>query len=117
MLAQSAPIAALRDVEHFRKTIETVKKGRQYLRDQLLVMGFGVVTEPQGNFLMVKVSPNGFTSEQFSKELAQRGFSIRGGTEDVGTDYVRISVGTDTQNQHLVTTIGEIVEQQSKRVG
>jgi len=108
MLAQNACSAALRDIKHFEKTLATVKGGREYLKKELLKLGFGVVPNPQGNFLMVKVSVKGFTSAQFFHELATKGFSIRGGTEDLGNEYIRISVGTQAQNRTLIEAIQEV---------
>jgi histidinol-phosphate aminotransferase len=109
-LVQNAAIGALRDKEHFIKTLSTVNEGRKMLVKELREIGFGVVPEPQGNFLMVKVSPVGFTSKQFFIELAKKGISIRGGQEDVGKNHVRISIGTKTQNIILIENIKEIMK-------
>ena len=108
-LVQNAAIGALRDKEHFKKTLSTVHEGRKMIVKELNEMGFGVVPKPQGNFLMVKVSPVGFTSKQFFIELAKKGISIRGGQEDVGREHVRISIGTKAQNITLIKTIKEIM--------
>ena len=109
-LVQNAAIAALRDTEHFRKTVSVTRECRKVLVRELLEMGFGVVPEPQGNFVMVKVSSAGFSSKEFFVELAKKGISIRGGQEDVGNEYVRISIGTEAQNDTLVQAIRQIVK-------
>lgn len=105
MLAQHAALAALADEDHFLKTINTVKEGREFLLNEFRSMGFPVVDDPQGNFIMVNVGTRGFSSKTFFERLASKGISIRGGTEDVGSSYVRISIGTREQNQNLIASI------------
>ena len=109
-LVQNAAIGALQDSEHLTKTISTTQECRTKLVRELGGMGFGVVPKPQGNFVMVKVSPMGFTSEEFFIELAKKGISIRGGQEDLGKDFVRISIGTSAQNDALIQNIKQIIK-------
>ena len=108
MVAQTAAIAALKDTEHFEKTIEVVRVGRKYLANKLSKLGLEVVPNPQGNFLFVKVTRLGITAGELAKRLRERGISIRGGPTDWGDDYVRISIGTMPQNRALVHAIQEL---------
>jgi histidinol-phosphate aminotransferase len=48
MLAQSAGVAALQDKEHLQRTLEVVRKGREYLHRELGRLGLEMVDAPQG---------------------------------------------------------------------
>ncbi len=108
MLAQSAGVAALKDKEHLQRTLEVVRKGREYLHRELGRLGLEMVDAPQGNYVTAKVSDFGFTAEVFTEELCRRGgIMIRG---DFHREYVRISIGTMPQNEAVVQTVGEMIK-------
>jgi histidinol-phosphate aminotransferase len=107
MLAQCAGVAALKDKEHLQRTLEVVRKGREYLHRELGVMGLKMVDAPQGNYVTAKVSDFAFTAEAFTEELCRRGgIMIRG---DFHPEYVRISIGTMPQNEAVVQTVSEMI--------
>jgi histidinol-phosphate aminotransferase len=106
-VAQRAAIGALRDHDHFERTLEVVSSGRRYLSDRLgAISGLDVLPEPQGNFLMVRVREAGFSAEAFTNALGAEGFIIRG---DFHPDYVRISMGRPTENEALVRAVENVV--------
>ena len=109
MVAQTAAIAALKDREHFEKTLQVVREGREFLMEKFTKMGFEVVPGPQGNFLFVKVSGAGITAGELAQKLRKKGISIRGGPTDWGEDYTRISIGTTPQNEALLEEIKNII--------
>jgi histidinol-phosphate aminotransferase len=105
-VAQCAAIAALNDKEHLEKTLKTVSEGRAYLvREFNAINGLEVLPQPQGNFIMVKV--RGLTAVEFTDALGAEGFIIRG---DFLPDYVRISIGTMPENEHLVAATKCVLE-------
>jgi histidinol-phosphate aminotransferase len=107
-VAQQAAIGALRDRDHFEKVLTVVKEGRSYLCDQLAqIPGFKVVPEPQGNFIMVKVSVEGYTAEKFTEAMGAEGIIIRG---DFHPDYIRISIGTQADNEAVIKAIHKIIK-------
>lgn len=107
MLAQCAGVAALKDKEHLQRTLEVVRKGREYLHRELGRMGLKMVDAPQGNYVTAKVSDFAFTAEAFTEELCRRGgIMIRG---DFHPEYVRISIGTMPQNEAVVQTVSEMI--------
>jgi histidinol-phosphate aminotransferase len=108
-LAQEAAIAALSDREHLKRTLATVKEGRRFLVEQLEKMGFVVTPEPQGNFIFASPSPLRLEAGSVRTELMKRGVSVRGPPTDWKLNYLRISVGTRTQNEKLVAAISSIV--------
>ncbi len=107
-VAQQAAIGALNDHDHFRKVLDVVREGRQYLIEQLdSVPQLQVVPEPQGNFIMVNISTTCYSAERFANLLGTKGIIIRG---DFHPHYVRISIGTESENLALVDTIKEILD-------
>src|SRR4030043_495848 len=54
MLAQSAGVAALKDKEHLQRTLEVVRKGREYLHQELRRLGLEMVDAPQGNYVTAR---------------------------------------------------------------
>ncbi len=108
MLAQSAGVAALKDKEHLQRTLEVVRKGRDYLHRELGRLGLDMVDAPQGNYVTARVSDFGFTADTFTEELCRRGgIMVRG---DFHPEYVRISIGTMPQNEAVVRTVAEMTK-------
>jgi len=113
MLAQLAGVAALKDKEHLQRTLEVVRRGREYLHRELGRLGLKMVDAPQGNYVTAKVSDFGFTAESFTEELCRRGgIMIRG---DFHPEYVRISIGTMPQNEAVVQTVAEMIKGRKRR--
>ena len=106
LLAEAAGLAALEDNLFVQASREAVQEGRQYLSKHLGRLGWKVYPS-QANFLMVRPTcPAGYLVQ----ELLHKGFIIRS-LESYGLlDYVRISVGTGTENQGLVRSCQEIHE-------
>ena len=112
MLAQSAGVAALKDQEHLQRTLEVVRKGREYLHRELGRLGLEMVDAPQGNYVTARVSASGFTAERFTEELCRRGgIMVRG---DFHPEYVRISIGTMPQNEAVVKTAAEMIQERKR---
>jgi len=113
MLAQCAAIAALKDKEHLQRTLEVVRQGREYLHRELGRLGLKMVDAPQGNYVTARVSEFGYTAEQFTEELCRRGgIMIRG---DFHPEYVRISIGTMPQNEAVVETVAQMIQERKRR--
>jgi histidinol-phosphate aminotransferase len=107
-VAQEAAIGALKDSDHFEKVLKVVKEERRRLCDRLLkIPGLSVVPEPQGNFIMVKVREAGYSAEAFTESVGAKGIIIRG---DFHPDYVRISIGTESDNEALIKAIREVIK-------
>jgi len=105
VLAEVAGIAALDDEAFRSKTIRTVVKGRKMLTHALVEMGF-LVYPSQANFIMVK--PPMPASELFER-LLMFGIIVRPLPSYGLTDYMRISIGNETENETLVRTIRKIL--------
>ncbi len=106
-IAQQAAIGALKDCDHFEKVLAVVREGRRFFCDRLRkIRGLEVVPQPQGNFIMVKVRGAGYSAEKLTETLGSRGIIIRG---DFHPDYVRISIGTNPENEAVIEAIRQII--------
>jgi histidinol-phosphate aminotransferase len=105
-LAQAAALAALRDKAYLRKVVNTVRKGRTYIRRELSKLGLRVLPS-DANFLMVDVTPLGADAPSLCEFLAERGILIRDLSRfrGAGSRWVRITVGTPRENELLISAI------------
>jgi histidinol-phosphate aminotransferase len=102
-VALTAAIAALKDKEHLRKSIELVKEGRPYLIENL--QGLFRVYLSQANFVLVDVAPK--TSYGVATALERKGITVRdcSSFRGAGESLIRISVGTQEQNEKVVAAL------------
>lgn len=102
-VAQAAGVAALGDRAHLDRTLATVRAGRRRLVAGFEVLGLPVAPDPQGNYVMVDVSPLGLSAKNFAAELlAVSGILVRG---DFSHRHVRISVGRAAENERLLAAV------------
>lgn len=107
VLSIAGGIAALKDTDHLRKSIETVKKGRIQL-----TQGLGrlcKVYPSDANFIMIDVSPR--TAAEVSVSLLEKGIIVRDCTSfrGAGKSLIRITVGTEGQNEKVIDALGHIL--------
>jgi histidinol-phosphate aminotransferase len=102
----AAAIAALGDEEHYRRSVDTVRKEREFLSGH---MPFKVFPS-DANFLLMDASP--LTSRFVVDECMKRGIILRdcASFRGMGDRYVRITIGTHDQNVRLIDTLKSIRE-------
>ncbi|MBN1762974.1 MAG: histidinol-phosphate transaminase [Methanomicrobia archaeon] len=102
-VALIAAVAALKDKEHLRRSVELVKEGRSYLIEQLHE-SFRVYPS-QANFVLVDVAPK--TSAEVCKTLERKRITVRdcAAFRGAGNSLIRISVGTPEQNEQVVAAL------------
>jgi histidinol-phosphate aminotransferase len=102
-LAQAAGIAALADKEFLHKSLELNARGLKFLTDGLREIGLNVVPS-EANFVMV-VLPEAVQAAQLTTDLLKQGIIIRPLVSWGLPNCVRISTGTDDDNQRCVEAI------------
>jgi len=102
-VALTAAVAALRDKEHLRRSVELVKSGRPYLEENL--QGLFKVYPSEANFVLVDVSPK--RSSDVFDALLKKGITVRDCSSFRGASdsLIRISVGTQEQNEKVVAAL------------
>lgn len=105
LLAEAAGIAALDD-QHFRQaTLETVRKGRAFLAAELARLGC-TVQPSQANFLLF--TPKAPAGELF-QALLTKGIIIRPLASYGLPDSLRVSIGSEPENQAFITALEELL--------
>ena len=105
-LAQVAAIATLSDGSFLQRVRNVVREGREYLTEKLAELGLRVLPS-DANFIMVDVTPLGMDASTLCGYLAERGILIRDLSDfrGAGPSWVRISVGTPSQNKRLIEAV------------
>ncbi|UYZ40734.1 MAG: histidinol-phosphate transaminase [Candidatus Methanospirare jalkutatii] len=106
-VALEAAILALQDEEHLRRTVELVRKEREFLRKHLSKT-FKVFPS-EANFLLVDVSP--LKAKAVCDALAAKGVLVRdcSSFRGAGDSLVRITVGEREQNEKLLAAMQDVV--------
>ncbi|SDB55265.1 histidinol-phosphate aminotransferase [Desulfonatronum thiosulfatophilum] len=111
ILAEVAGTAALQDIDFTRATLDCVITGRTYLATELERMGCRVFPS-QANFLLFKLgraNRNELSAQHVFQELLRRGVIIRP-LKSYGLDeYLRVSIGTEEENQIFIREIEAVL--------
>jgi histidinol-phosphate aminotransferase len=105
-VAYAVAARAIADSDHKTANAEKIKASRAQLAVSFKELGFEVWPS-QTNFLLVR-PPHG-DAERIYQTLKERGILIRYFNQPRLEDKLRISVGTEEQNQILVKTLKEIL--------
>jgi len=108
-LAQAAGIAALEQVDVYRRQIEELKYRRDQLQRELSQLGFSVLPS-HTNFLLA-LAPENFVPVNPAKTLAEKGLLVSDQTSTPGISQpaIRIAVGTEKENRRLIEMIRGII--------
>jgi histidinol-phosphate aminotransferase len=106
-IVRAAGIAALADGEHLARTKAVVASGRTRLAEAFEALGFGVVPNAQGNYIMVDVRPRGWTAEGFAADVLDAAHVLVRG--DFSPTHVRISIGTVEDNDRLIAGVERLL--------
>jgi histidinol-phosphate aminotransferase len=97
----AAALGAFKDDEHYRRSIEIVRKGREYLLKALPFKAY----PSEANFLLMDTKP--LSSKHVVEECMKKGVILRdcSSFRGMGDKYVRITIGTQEQNERLVKAL------------
>ena len=107
MLEQEIAIAALKDQKYFKKTINKIVQSREKLNNNLKKLGFTIL-ESNSNFLFVKPSGK-YSAEEIFLYLKSEEVYIRYFRDNFCKDFLRITVGTEIENQILLEKIKKAI--------
>jgi histidinol-phosphate aminotransferase len=109
-VAAAAATAAIKDRKYFGETTEKVKKARGVLTEQLRRLGFDV---PQSHANFVLAGCRNCRADVVFEKLKERRIYVRYFNLPGLDDKLRITVGTDEQNNMLVSALREILSGQT----
>ena len=104
-IAQAAAVAVLGDEAYYRKIAKEVEVQRQYLYHSLQTMEIAF-EESFTNFILVQV---GEDSTQVAGRLLKKGVIIRDMAVWGLKGYIRVSIGSASENKRFIKTLGEIL--------
>jgi histidinol-phosphate aminotransferase len=103
-MAQVAALAALDDTEHVQRTRANNFAGRQYLETELQKLKLFYVPS-EANFILVKVGEG----QKVFLELQQRGVIVRPMAGYQLPEFIRISIGTPTENARCIDALRQVL--------
>jgi histidinol-phosphate aminotransferase len=109
-IALAAATAAIKDQKYFAETTEKVKKARGLLTEALRELGFEV-PESQSNFVFAKCKKS--KADVIFNKLKERRIYVRYFNLPGLEDKLRITVGTEEQNNILISALKEILSEET----
>lgn len=111
-LAQAAGCAAVADGEYVKASRRLIQEEKEWLHRALGEIGGLRPFPPAANFILVDVSGAAFTSTQLWREMARQGVLVRdcASFRDLGQGYIRVAVRSRRENEVLVRTLRQAVE-------
>jgi len=102
----AAAIASFNDPDYFATMRERVISSREWIVEQLKVLGFDVLPSA-ANFVLARHS--GQNGLALTQSLRDKNIIIRHFNKPRLSEFLRITVGTPEQNQQLIDALGEII--------
>ena len=106
-LAQVAALAAIEDDAYFVKSCQVVIENRQWLAEQLHILGFDVLPS-KANFVFAK-HPN-HEGAALAHWLRERAILVRHFAKPRVADFLRITVGTSAQCSSLINALKDRIQ-------
>ena len=106
-LAQIAGHAALDDSDFLSKTIETNRKGMEYLKKQLKAIGVKYIPSIANFITTIWESESRAT--QLTEKLLEKGIIVRQLNSFGWPTHIRISIGLEKENQRFIKSLKEIL--------
>jgi histidinol-phosphate aminotransferase len=105
LLAQAAGVAALKDTDFLRRTVETTQRERQFLYAQFERLGLEAIPS-QTNFILVRV---GSDAPQVQEQLVRRGVIVRPCCGYNLPQFLRVTVGSREQNERFISALEDVL--------
>ncbi|MBJ6354224.1 MULTISPECIES: histidinol-phosphate transaminase [unclassified Acinetobacter] len=102
--AIAAAVASFEDQTYFEEQCQKVISSREKLVDELTAFGFKVLPS-KANFIFASHSSH--DAGQLAQQLREQGIIVRYFNKPRINQFLRITVGTDEQNERLVQTLKE----------
>ncbi len=110
--AQRAGLFCLSQKDHLSRSLEFIRRERNFLKEELLQLEKLKVYNGEANFLLVRGEQEGFSSAKLCDELASRAFLIRDASNYPGLDerYFRIAIKSRRENEKLIKGLREVLQ-------
>ncbi len=106
-LAQIGALAALDDIEHYERTINGTRSGRSFLQEAVCKLGCSCHPS-QANFFLIDV---GGDADTLYEAMLYKGVITRSMHAYGYPSCIRITVGTEEENQRFLAALGECLRE------
>lgn len=110
-MTMAAGVAAVADNGYFADNCKIIIKNREWTAEELLSLGFEL-TESKANFVFAK--SNIISGEELYRRLKERGVLVRHFNGERIKDYCRITIGTHSEMERLISEIEYILKEIKK---
>jgi histidinol-phosphate aminotransferase len=107
VVAEAAGLAAIRDVEHIRKTVENNAVGAAWLMERFKELGVKAIPT-SANFIHFTVDED---AAAFAKRMQAEGVIVRSLVPWGAPNAIRVSIGTPEQNETFIRALKKLVRQ------
>jgi histidinol-phosphate aminotransferase len=107
VVAEAAGLAAIRDVDHIRKTVENNAVGAAWLMERFKELGIQAVPT-SANFIHFSVDED---ANAFAARMQTEGVIVRSLVSWGAPNAVRVSIGTPDQNETFARALKKVVRQ------
>jgi histidinol-phosphate aminotransferase len=107
VVAEAAGLAAIRDVDHIRKTVENNAVGAAWLMERFKELGIPALPT-SANFIHFSVDED---ANAFTKRMQAEGVIVRSLVSWGTPNAVRVSIGTPDQNETFARALKKVVRQ------
>ncbi|MFC1576129.1 histidinol-phosphate transaminase [Candidatus Omnitrophota bacterium] len=104
-IAQAAAMAALRDKGHVSKSLKLIEKGKSYICSELDLLGIKYIPSVT-NFVVINI---GKDAKKVYKKLMSRGVIVRGMRAWKLNNFIRVTVGTMSENRRFIRVLKEVL--------
>ncbi len=104
-LAQAGARAALEDVEFLERTLDVVRRGRDFLCRELTRLGLATVPT-QANFILIRIGRPG---QEVYKAMLREGVIIRAMETYDFPDCIRVNVGLPEENERFLKALKKVL--------
>jgi histidinol-phosphate aminotransferase len=105
-LAQVAALASLDDEDHYKKVLQSNQEGKKYLYESLNKLGiFYLPTET--NFIFIDLKED---SDIVFEKLLTKGVIIRPGKMYGCPTFIRVTIGTNYENEKFILALKEVID-------
>ncbi|QNU67085.1 aminotransferase class I/II-fold pyridoxal phosphate-dependent enzyme [Ruminiclostridium herbifermentans] len=106
VIAQKCGVAALKENQYVSKTKNIIKENREYLIEQLRLLGLGVFNS-EANYILFKSG-----NKHLQKTLEKQGILIRCCDDFIGLNdsFFRIAVKAREDNEYLINSLEKIMK-------
>ncbi|HEY2115380.1 MAG TPA: histidinol-phosphate transaminase [Candidatus Angelobacter sp.] len=106
VVAEAAGLAAIRDVNHIRKTVENNAVGAAWLMERFKELGIHAVPT-SANFIYFTIDED---ANAFAKRMQAEGVIVRSLVPWGAPNAIRVSIGTPEQNETFVRALKKVVQ-------